>query len=175
MARKAASVNRKEELVSAAVDVFAEIGYYRATTAKVAERAGISQPYVFRFFATKEDLLTEALSVSWQRMTEAFRAVIDRAGADTLEEELVEAYVGIMEKHRSEILLQMQAQTIGEPRIVETMRSGFREVRTMVEEAFGRAGIADPKRRTLLFLARGMLCNISMSLDLPELMEEENV
>lgn len=43
------SVNRKAEIISAAIEVFAETGYYRATTAQVAERANISQPYVFRF------------------------------------------------------------------------------------------------------------------------------
>ncbi|OWR31093.1 TetR family transcriptional regulator [Saccharibacillus sp. O23] len=175
MARKAASANRKEDLVSAAVEVFAEVGYYRATTAMVAAKAGISQPYVFRFFATKEELLAEALQVSWRRMFEAFGSVIERAGADTLEEELVGAYVGVMESHRSEILLQMQAQTIREERIARIMRDGFREGRDLIESAFARAGLANPKQRTLVFLARGMLCNISMSLDLPELMEEENV
>ena len=175
MARKAASANRKEDIVSAAVEVFAEIGYYRATTAAVAKRAGISQPYVFRFFATKEELLAEALQVSWRRMADAFAGVIGRAGADTLEQELIEAYQGIMENYRNEILLQMQAQTIREEPVAAIMKQGFREVKELVEGAFSQAGIVNPKQRTLVFLARGMLCNISMSLDLPELMEEENV
>ena len=58
------SVNRRVDIVSAAIEVFAEIGYYRETTAKVAERAQISQPYIFRFFSTKEALLKEALEKS---------------------------------------------------------------------------------------------------------------
>lgn len=175
MARKPASANRKEDIVSAAVEVFAEVGYYRATTAKVAERAGISQPYVFRFFATKEDLLAEALVVSFRRMVDAFNAVISRAEPEVLEQELVGAYVGIMESYRSEILLQMQAQAMVELRVVGIMQEGFREVRSLIENAFRQAGIDKPKQRTLVFLARGMLCNISMSLDLPDLMEEEDV
>ncbi|MDO3411630.1 helix-turn-helix domain-containing protein [Saccharibacillus sp. CPCC 101409] len=175
MARKAASPNRKEEIVSAAVEVFAETGYYRATTAQVAGRAGISQPYVFRFFATKEDLLAEALNVSWTRTFDAFRGVIESAETPKLEEELIGAYTELMERHRSEILLQMQAQTIAEPRIAGIMREGFRETRKLVQDAFVRAGIDNPKHRTLIFLARGMLCNTSMALDLPELMEEEDV
>lgn len=44
-----ASANRRQDIVAAAIEVFAEIGYYRATTAQVAERAAISQPYVYRF------------------------------------------------------------------------------------------------------------------------------
>lgn len=50
----AASVNRRNDIISAAIDVFAEIGYYRATTAQVAERAEISQPYIFRFLKQKK-------------------------------------------------------------------------------------------------------------------------
>ncbi|MBE1445324.1 AcrR family transcriptional regulator [Paenibacillus sp. OAS669] len=38
------SVNRKAEIISAVIEVFAETGYYRATTAQVVDRAKISQP-----------------------------------------------------------------------------------------------------------------------------------
>ncbi|MNZ90351.1 Fatty acid metabolism regulator protein [compost metagenome] len=166
----AASVNRRTDIISAAIEVFAEIGYYRATTAKVAERAQISQPYVFRFFASKEDLLKEALEVSWTRIIEAFRAVIDTAGPEQLESELIKAYENILESYQNETLLQMQAQTIKEGAVVEVMQNGFREVHQIVLGAFQKAGLASPEEKTFLFLARGMLCNISMALSLPELM-----
>lgn len=166
------SVNRKTEIVSAAIDVFAEIGYFRATTAQVAERAKISQPYIFRFFATKEALLLTALEVSWNRIVHAFRQIVESASPGRLESDLIEAYENILASHRNEIILQMQAQTFREETIQEAMRGGFREVRQIVLEAFRKAGVPNPKERTLLFLARGMLCNISMALDMPELMEE---
>ncbi|CAG7653960.1 TetR/AcrR family transcriptional regulator [Paenibacillus allorhizosphaerae] len=172
MARdEAASVNRKAEIVSAAIEVFAEIGYFRATTAQVAERASISQPYIFRFFATKEALLLTALEVSWARIVQSFRQVVQSAAPERLEHALIEAYEQILASHRHETLLQMQAQTIQEEAIREAMRSGFREVRQIVLGAFCEAGIPNPEERTLLFLARGMLCNISAALELPELME----
>lgn len=164
------SVNRRVDIVSAAIEVFAEIGYYRATTAKVAERAQISQPYIFRFFSTKEALLQEALEVSWTRILEAFRAVIETVAPDQLEKELVEAYVQIMKSYQNETLLQMQAQTIKEDMIVEVMQKGYRDVQQVVLEAFKQAGFEKPQERTVIFLAKGMLCNISMALSLPELM-----
>ncbi len=168
--RSTTTANRRTQIISAAIEVFAEIGYYRATTAKVAERAAISQPYIFRFFSTKEDLLREALEVSWIRIVDSFRTVVETAVPEHLEQELVKAYTNIMESHRNETLLQMQAQTIQEAPIMEVMQNGFREVHQMVYEAFQNAGIEKPKERTLLFLARGMLCNISMALVMPELM-----
>jgi len=166
-----ASVNRRNDIISAAIDVFAEIGYYRATTAQVAERAQISQPYIFRFFKTKEALLLSALEVSWTRVIDSFRLVVETATPDQLEHELIEAYENILESHQSEILLQMQAQTIQEDVIRQAMQKGFSEVRTMVLNAFSNAGIAEAKQRTLVFLAIGVLCNVSIALDMPELKE----
>ncbi|MFB9331100.1 TetR/AcrR family transcriptional regulator [Paenibacillus aurantiacus] len=165
------SANRRTDIVAAAIEVFAEIGYYRATTAQVAERANISQPYVYRFF-TKESLLVEALEVSWQRIMQAFGRVIASEKPEGLEEGLIQAYEAIMESHRSEILLQMQAQTIQDQPVREVMRQGMRSVSELVERAFVEAGAAEASRRTSDFMARGLLCNVSMALDMPSLLDK---
>lgn len=166
----AVSVNRKADIISAAIEVFAEVGYFRATTAQVAERAKISQSYIFRFFATKEALLLTALEVSWTRVLESFRKVIENTPKEQMEKNLIRAYEDILASYKNEILLQMQAQTIREDAVQAAMRNGFAEVRSIVLEAFQEADVADAEERTLLFLARGMLCNISAALDMPELM-----
>ncbi|MEC0307537.1 TetR/AcrR family transcriptional regulator [Paenibacillus lautus] len=121
------SINRRTDIISAAIEVFAETGYYRATTAQVAQRVQISQPYVFRFFATKEQLLLSALEVSWLRIFESFHQVIESASSERLEAELIEA---------------------------------FRQVEN-----------SNPEESTILFLARGMLCNVAEAIRLPELKE----
>ncbi len=167
----ATSVNRKTEIISAAIEVFAEVGYYRATTAQVAERASISQPYVFRFFSTKEQLLLSALEVSWSRVIESFREVVETTSPELLEATLIQEYENIQAMHRNEMFLQMQAQTIREEAIQETMRSGFKEVRDMVLTAFREAGLEKPEERTMLFFARGVLCNVAVALHMPELMK----
>jgi len=167
----ATSVNRRSEIISAAIEVFAEVGYYRATTAQVAERASISQPYVFRFFSTKEHLLLSALEVSWSRVIESFRKVVETTPPELLEATLIREYENIQAMHQNEILLQMQAQTMRENAIQETMRGGYKEVRDMVLTAFRDAGIEKPEERTMLFLARGMLCNVAAAIQMPELMK----
>lgn len=168
---EATAANRKSDIISAAIEVFAEVGYYRATTAQVAERANISQPYVFRFFATKENLLLTALEVSWSRVIDSFRRVVETASSERLEAELIQEYENIQVMHQNEIFLQMQAQTIREDSIQEAMRNGFKEVRQIVLMAFQRAGIEKPEERTMLFLARGMLCNVAVALNMPELLK----
>ncbi|WP_334072746.1 MULTISPECIES: TetR/AcrR family transcriptional regulator [Paenibacillus] len=172
MTKRAASANRRTDIVNAAIEVFAEIGYYRATTAQVAERAEISQPYVFRFF-NKETLMVAALEVSFQRIQQAFDRIIRSADQEHLEAGLIREYEGIMELHRNEILLQMQAQTIQEEPIREAMRKGMAEIHQMVLNAFEKAGIGNPQRRTENFIARGLLCNVTMALNLPQLMKKD--
>jgi AcrR family transcriptional regulator len=169
MGKRATSSDRRADILSAAIEVFAEIGYYRATTAQVAERAAISQPYVYRFF-TKESLLVESLEVSWQRIVQAFQRVIDSTAPDQLEEELIQAYEKIMESHSNEILLQMQAQTIRETPIRNAMQKGMNQVKQLVLNAFEEAEISNAEKKTSDFLARGMLCNVAMAIDMPDLM-----
>ncbi|MNP16656.1 hypothetical protein D3C76_1090620 [compost metagenome] len=88
-----------------------------------------------------------------------------------MEAELIEAYDQILLEHKNETLLQMQAQTISDDTIREAMRNRFREVQGMVLEAFQKAGFPNAGDRTTIFLAKGMLCNISMALNMPELKE----
>src|SRR5215211_1792471 len=61
---------RREAVLDAAVEVFAQYGFSGASTEEIAAKAGISQPYVFRLFGTKKEL---------------FKAVIGRCFRETLE------------------------------------------------------------------------------------------
>ncbi|MGH3145143.1 MAG: TetR/AcrR family transcriptional regulator, partial [Rubrobacter sp.] len=54
------SLERRETVLDAAVVEFAEKGLHGASTEGIAERAGISQPYVFKLFGTKKGLFLSA-------------------------------------------------------------------------------------------------------------------
>ncbi|MEU3061531.1 TetR family transcriptional regulator [Streptomyces subrutilus] len=49
-------------ILHAARDLFAERGYERATVRDIAERAGSNQALLFRYFGSKQGLLTEVLA-----------------------------------------------------------------------------------------------------------------
>jgi len=101
----------------------------------------------------------------------SFRKIVETASPETLEKLLIEEYENIQANHQNEMFLQFQAQSIREEAIQETMRDGFKQVREMILSAFYDTGIANPKERTMLFLARGMLCNVAVAIQMPELME----
>ncbi|MDQ0192447.1 TetR/AcrR family transcriptional regulator [Paenibacillus wynnii] len=161
------SVNRREQILEAAVVVFAEHGYFRATTAQVAERVGISQPYVFKVFKNKEELFVAALKKAFERIVHTFEGI--GASPENLLQEAIKAYEVLMETHPNEIILQVQALGIRDEEIRRTMQEGMHKVTSLMTEKFTAAGVAHPEVLVSSFMANGMLCNISMALGMPEL------
>lgn len=68
MSRLPAS-ERREQLLDRAAELFAKNGYARATTAQLAKAAGVTEPIIYRHFASKRDL---------------FVALIERTGQQTI-------------------------------------------------------------------------------------------
>ncbi|GAA3011029.1 TetR/AcrR family transcriptional regulator [Streptosporangium longisporum] len=71
--RQARGLRRMEEILDAAEEVIAEVGYPDLTTNAVAERAGMSPGSLYQFFRNKEEILdglldrfTDGRSAHWQ-------------------------------------------------------------------------------------------------------------
>jgi AcrR family transcriptional regulator len=69
------AASRKEQIMHHAAALFASQGFYKTTTAHVAEAVGVTQPYVFHFFKTKEQLYIAVLDRAFHRMQHAFASV----------------------------------------------------------------------------------------------------
>jgi AcrR family transcriptional regulator len=61
---------KKSDLVHAALSVFAELGYHRATMQQVADRAGVSKGAVYEYFDGKEDLFVSSADTLMRAMFE---------------------------------------------------------------------------------------------------------
>jgi len=62
--------DRKEHILEVALHVFARENYHGATTAKIAEAAGISEPVIYQHFKSKRELFMEVLRVNRKLMIE---------------------------------------------------------------------------------------------------------
>lgn len=51
----------KKKVVLAAIDLFANDGYNKTSTAKIAKKAGMSEAIIFKYFKTKKALLLEIM------------------------------------------------------------------------------------------------------------------
>ncbi|TFJ91456.1 TetR/AcrR family transcriptional regulator [Lentibacillus salicampi] len=163
--------NRKEDILEAGLEVFAKRGYYNTTTALIAEKAGISQPYVFKFFKTKEELFIVALDRAFERILQTFENV--ETSQDHLVTKMIAAYEELSESNPNEISLQVIGFSVTEEAIQQSMRKGLSRIRSYTLERFQSAGIPNANGEVTTFLARGILCNISFFIDLPELIDDE--
>ena len=155
---------RREEILDAALTVFAERGLHGASTDEIARRAGISQPYVFRLFGTKKELYLGVVARCFRQTLETFqRAAEGKRGEEALHA-IGEAYGELLASDRVYLRAQMQAYAACEdPEICTVVRGGFGDLVTYVERVSG----ADPATISAFF-AKGMLMNVLSSMHLNE-------
>jgi AcrR family transcriptional regulator len=86
--RKVPRQQRSKELVEAilraAAEVFAEQGYARATTNRVAERAGVSVGSLYQYFPNKDSLLASLLARHHAEVEQVVGAALVRLGDSTI-------------------------------------------------------------------------------------------
>jgi AcrR family transcriptional regulator len=160
--------DRKEQIMDKAVGIFAELGYYKATTALVAKAAGVTQPYVFHFFKNKEELFNAVIDRAINLIYQTFSQV--EAPVDRLMETMGHAFTLIMKAHKNEIIMVMQAHAISEPVIREHVREKFQIIHNSIISKFERAGIPNVEEAASQFLGMGFLITVSEVLDLPQLL-----
>ncbi|MHB1341292.1 MAG: TetR/AcrR family transcriptional regulator [Coriobacteriia bacterium] len=80
---------RKGEILDAAVVVFAEKGYDAGSMREIAELVGVTEPAIYRHFASKEDLFLSVIGAVGTRIDAEVGPLLDAASpgsvADTLE------------------------------------------------------------------------------------------
>jgi AcrR family transcriptional regulator len=67
---------RRAAIVDAALQVFGERSYGAATTAEIARAAEISEPILYRHFASKRDLYVACLEAMFSRLQETVEAIV---------------------------------------------------------------------------------------------------
>jgi AcrR family transcriptional regulator len=159
--------DKKEIIIEKAVAVFAEKGYYKATTAMIAKAAGVTQPYVFHFFKNKEELFKVVIDRAFGRIYGTFSEV--QAPANILIETMGRAFEQIIQTHRDEVLMVMQAHAIAEDGIREHVKNLFLAIFESLTLKFGHAGIPNAKQTAAHFIGTGLLITVAEVLDIPQL------
>jgi AcrR family transcriptional regulator len=161
-ATRKSQVERREEILDAALAEFAQHGYHGASTEGIARGAGISQPYVFRLFGTKQELFKAVVARCFREALELFqRAAEGKRGEEALEA-MGNAYVERLLVDRTRLHLQMQAYAAcDDEEIREVVRQGFGDLVAYVERVSGLEAKA-----VSAFFANGMLLNVFASMGL---------
>jgi AcrR family transcriptional regulator len=96
---------RRAQIVAAAIDTIAELGYAGASLARIAGRAGISKGVIAYHFAGKEDLVNELIAEVLIE-AEAYirpRVTAESSGSGRLRA-CIEANLAFMREHRNHLI-----------------------------------------------------------------------
>jgi AcrR family transcriptional regulator len=157
MSPRMSADERREQVIKEAITVFARSGYEGATTAAIAERVGVSQPYLFRLFPTKKDLF---LAASGRNMVDTLGLMRDAAGGKTGRDALEAMGEAYSEKLRTDrAWLQMQLQSYAacddediQKQTRDCLQAIWNEIQSLA------TGVSPDE--IVVFIATGMFCNV---------------
>lgn len=157
------AAERREAVVAAALEAFARGGLHGTSTEEIAAAAGISQPYLFRLFGTKKKLFIATVERLMADTLELFRAAAGERRGEAALDAMGEAYFGMVQNDRSQLLGQMEAYAACDDADVrDAMRAGYGKLHLFVETVSGAS-----QERVAQFFAYGMLLNVAAAMDLP--------
>lgn len=155
---------RKQQLVDAAMSLFAERGYSATRIVDICERAGVAKGLFYWYFPTKLDLFTELVRSMRHRLRRAQAEAMDpSADALTRIGQGTVASVRFMADHASYFAFVDVERT--DPDIADALRSGsnvyLEDVRALVEEAQREGAIPDADPRLLALGVLGAVSSFS--------------
>jgi AcrR family transcriptional regulator len=163
-ARQTASA-RRDALIDAAVEHFAQTGLHGTAVSTITDDVGITQPYAFSLFGTKKGLFLAAVERGFDRIEETFRTAAAAAGEEGAFDAMKESYGGVV-TDRSSLLLQLQAYAAsGDDDVREVVRRRYAQLYELVRDLSGVS-----RDELVHFFAVGMLINVAAALDLPDLL-----
>jgi TetR/AcrR family transcriptional regulator len=162
---------RRAVVLDTACRVFARSSYRAATTAEIAREAGVSEPILYRHFASKQALYLACIETAWQRVRAAWdEAVAAEPDPRAWTQAMASAFLDFKEQRSAVAQLWLRALTESgdDPEIRRYLRRHLREVHGFVADVVRRCQAAgaipqerDPRAEAWIFIAVGLLSAVA--------------
>ena len=168
------AAERRAAIVDAALQVFGERSYGRATTAEIARAAGVSEPILYRHFTSKRDLYIASLEAMSERLQGAAEAII-AAEPDPREWTFaIPRAIDLLRKsaiYPSQMWIQALSEVGEDAELARYLRGHVRELHDFAagiirraQEAGGVAADRDPDAEAWIGIGVGLLRSVQARL-----------
>jgi AcrR family transcriptional regulator len=162
---------RKAAVVATACRVFAKSSYHGSTTAQIARETGVTEPVLYRHFASKRELYIACLDSVWKQVRVLWEKAVEREpDPANWVKAIGKAYLEARASARVVLVdLWIQALTVAadDPEIRRALREQVGEVHDFVAALIRRAqekgGVLpdrDPEAEAWIFISLGLLSTI---------------
>jgi AcrR family transcriptional regulator len=162
-----AAADRRRHLIETAIRVFTDGSYRGTTTAEIARAAGVSEPILYRHFASKRELYLAALEHVWERTRGSWERALDETpDACSAIEAIGKGHVSVRSPklQLAELWVQALSEASEDPELKRHLRRHMREVHDFVaglvrrgQEEGAIAPARDPDAEAWIMLAGGIL------------------
>ena len=162
------AAERRHLLIEAALRVFCEGSYAGATTAQIAREAGVSEPILYRHFASKRELYFACLGEAWHRIRERIETKIDELGPELGWQAIGPSTMREMKVVLPSLWMQAITEAGEDPAIRRHVRGHMREVHDFftdvlrrVQEQGGIHPDRHPDTEAWIFIAGSLLVSVA--------------
>jgi AcrR family transcriptional regulator len=160
------AAERRQALIETAIRVFADGSYRGVTTSEIAKAAGVSEPILYRHFASKRELFLAAVEHVWADVRAKWEAIASE-GADPCLwiESMTKAKVSLTGGKfiLADLWVQALSEASEDPELKKYLRRHLREVHDFIADKFRDAqaagGIAagrDPDAEAWIMVTGGL-------------------
>jgi AcrR family transcriptional regulator len=162
---------RRAAVVETACRIFAKSSYHGSTTAQIARETGVTEPVLYRHFASKRALYLACLDAVWTQVRVLWEKALE-AEQDPANwvKAIGKAYLEARAAARIvlvDLWIQALTEAADDPEIRRALRGQVREVHNFVADVIRRAqaegGILperDPDAEAWIFISLGLLSTI---------------
>ncbi|HEX5609483.1 MAG TPA: TetR/AcrR family transcriptional regulator [Solirubrobacterales bacterium] len=104
MASKATAVDKRRQILDAAVRVFARQGFHATRVSDIADEAGVAYGLVYHYFRSKDEVLNELFVERWSLLLTAIEEADQAGGAHRARMAAVASFIIDSYKHDPELM-----------------------------------------------------------------------
>src|SRR5712691_7579528 len=171
MSSRLTGPERKAAVVETACRVFAKKSYHGSTTAQIARETGVTEPVLYRHFASKRELYLACLDEVWGQVRAMWEKALEAdEDPSTWVKTLGKTYLEARAAARIVLIdlwIQALTEAADDPEIRRALRQQVREVHKFVADVIRRAQEAggiiserDPDAEAWIFISLGLLGTI---------------
>ena len=162
---------RRRDVLEAALVEFAIYGLHGASTVTIAERAGISQPYVLRLFSTKKALFLETVRMAGGTIRTRWEQALAELPADATPRDRLHAigaaYQGITSQENVQRILLQAYSAAADDDVRQQCQAEMDSLFTWVREETGVSAA-----EAQVFFAQGMLIMVGVAIGAPRALDQ---
>ena len=104
--------SKKDKIIDAAIDLFADKGFHNTSTAEIATNSDVAQGTLFYHFKNKEGILYEVLRQVLEQTSDAYRSIdSDSNSGYACIEALLRSEIAIVQEHSKEVMVLIRDMT----------------------------------------------------------------